>query len=121
MPRKAADAGVEPDEPMTGTLQVIARLPFRIATTMPEVPHQYTVRGKGGTEEDWRALAAVIRSDGVFERWRGRRNRYLYPGDGSYWDQPPYPIINRMRMENDTDRLRREAQPVRDAHGRIVG
>ena len=57
----------------------------------------------------------------MFERWKGRKKRYLYPGDGwKYWNQPPIPLINRMRVEADVDRLRREGQPVRDKDGRII-
>ena len=37
-----------------------------------------------------------------------------------YWNQPPIPLINRMRVEADAAHLRREGQPVRDKDGRII-
>ena len=79
------------------------------------------MRGRGGSEDDWRALLQAIKSDGVFEKWRGRRNRYLYPADGwKYWSAPPHPIINRQRIEHDYDRLHEEGQPIRDKDGKII-
>jgi hypothetical protein len=103
----------------------IARLSFRVAKTMPQIPHQYTVRGEGA-EADYVALHQAIRSDGVVEYWHARRvlrgvplerssrgvaKRYLYPGDGfRYWYESALPrskIINRNRVE-DAERLRAE-------------
>jgi hypothetical protein len=41
-----------------------------------------------------------------------------------YWamttHKPSSYVLNRMKIEADAERLRREGQPVRDAHGRIV-
>ncbi|HEV8029563.1 MAG TPA: hypothetical protein VGP42_00950 [Stellaceae bacterium] len=34
--------------------------------------------------------------------------------------KPSSYVLNRMKIEADAERLRREGQPVRDAHGRIV-
>ena len=91
-------------------IAVIEWLQWHTAKTMPELPHQYCRRTKAN-EADWRALQAAIKASPVTERWRGRRKRYLYPGDGwKYWDQPPHPLINRMRIVDDLDRLRREGQ-----------
>lgn len=95
---------------MSDILAVIGRLRWRRATTMA-LPHEYCVRGRDGSPEDWFALQAAIKASPVTERWRGRRNRYLYPGDGwKYWDQPPHPLINRMRVEDDLERLRAEGR-----------
>ena len=70
------------------------------------MPHQYSVRGKGGTEEDYRTLWDVIHTTGVRGSYNGRPGRYLYPGDGrKYWHMGYYPIINRMRIEDDLDRI----------------
>ena len=60
-------------------------------------------------------LFHLIQADGVIERWRGPRKRYLYPGDGwKYWAtttvEPQSRVINRMRIEDDTARPRREWQ-----------
>ena len=108
---------------MTDALAIIARLPFRFAETMPQTPHEYTVR-QPETEADYVALFDAIRQHGVDERYGGSERKYLYPGDGwKYWamttDLPSSRILNRMRIEDDADRLRREGQPIRDAEGRI--
>ena len=55
---------------------------------MPEIPHEYTVHTVRSEENEaaYIALFNAIAVDGTFERWRGRRKRYLYPGDGwKYW------------------------------------
>ena len=91
--------------------QVIGRLCWHVAKTMPYLPHQWTFRGQDGSEEDFALLSEAIERDGVFERWKGRKKRYLHPGDGwKYWNQPPIPLINRMRVEDDLERLRAEGQ-----------
>jgi len=95
-------------------LQVIGQLSFRVAKTMIEIPHEYTVRDEAN-EAAYVALFNAIAADGVFERWRGRRKRYLYPGDGwKYWAMTSSVwqsrILNRMRIEDDLDRLRAEGQ-----------
>ena len=53
----------------------------------------------------------------MIERWQGPARRYLYPGDGyKYWamtdDEPQSRVINRMRVEDDIERLRREGQII---------
>jgi hypothetical protein len=66
-------------------LENIGRLQWQLAKTMPEIPHEYTVRSPE-TEADYVALFTAIQSDGVFERYKRRKKRYLYPGDGrKYW------------------------------------
>ncbi len=114
------------DAPVRGViLDVIARLSFRVARTMPQIPHQYTVRQEAADEADYIALHKAISLEGVVERWHGRRvrgsnpidrgpgrpMRYLYPGDGyRYWymsDLSRSKIINRNRVE-DAQRLREE-------------
>jgi hypothetical protein len=101
-------------------LQVIGQLSFRVAKTMPEIPHEYTVRDEAN-EEAYVALFQAIAADGVFERWRGRKKRYLYPGDGwKYWAMTSAVwhsrILNRMRIADDIDRLRAEGQLEAVAH-----
>lgn len=91
-----------PPELVPEILAVIGRLKFVFARTMPENPHEYTIRAK-----DDEAAAAVfgrlytwIGELGRVERWGKNRYRYLYPGDGwRYWILGPrysY-IINRAR------------------------
>jgi len=100
---------------------VIESLSFRFARTMPEIPHEYVVRGPEN-EAAYVALFNAIMEHGVYERWAGRHKRYLYPGDGwKYWamtvELQESRIINRMRIEDDLERLRREGQssPETDA------
>jgi hypothetical protein len=99
---------------MNETLAAIANLSFRAAKTMPHIPHEYTVRSPE-TEPAYVALFAAIQERGVFERYEGRKKKYLYPGDGrKYWAMTTAlsqsRIINRMKIEDDLPRLRREGQ-----------
>jgi len=81
------------------------------------MPHEYTVRDKadGARETAYVLLFCLIQAEGVIERYKGRPKRYLYPGDGyKYWAMttfaPHSRVINRMRVEDDIERLRREGQ-----------
>jgi len=94
--------------------QIIDALSFRVAKTVPEIPHEYTVRSLEN-EAAYMALFEAIQEHGVFERWKRRKERYLYPGDGwKYWAMTSAVwhsrIINRMRIEDDLPRLRAEDQ-----------
>jgi hypothetical protein len=90
-----------PPEPLSAARaaelrEVIGRLKFVFAKTLAHMPHEYTVRGKGGTEADFAELLDTIKTHGVPGSFGGRRYRYLRPGDGwRYWQIPPYPLINR--------------------------
>jgi hypothetical protein len=93
---------------------VIGRLPFRLAKTMPHIPHEYTVRSPE-IEADYFALFNAIQTQGTFGRYKGRKKRYLYPGDGfKYWSMTTSQwhshVLNRMRIEDDLPRLRAEGQ-----------
>ena len=109
---------------MPDILEVIARLDFVFARTMPEWPHEYTTRRKARDDADYIALYEAI-MQGQIEWWRadlGKRlkpARYLYPGDGwRYWSMSAFrsdregrhPLavsrhINRHHLE-ETARLR---------------
>jgi len=93
---------------------VIEKLSFRFARTMPEIPHEYVVRSPDN-ETAYVALFSAIMEYGVCERWAGQYKRYFYPGDGwKYWamtnDLQASRVINRMKIEDDLERLRREGQ-----------
>ena len=95
-------------------LATINRLPFRIAKTMPHIPHEYTVRTPE-TGQAYVALFNAIMADGVYEYYKGRRKKYLYPGDfRKYWAMTTNihasRVINRMKIEDDLLRSRREGQ-----------
>jgi hypothetical protein len=53
----------------------IAALSFRVAKTMPEIPHEYVVRTPEN-ESAYVALFNLIVEQGVYEKWRGRRYQY---------------------------------------------
>jgi hypothetical protein len=80
------------------------QLSFRFAKTMPEFPHEYTVRSPE-TEDAYVTLWNTIHDQGTKERWNGRTYRYWYRGDGfRYWFMGPLGqsrIINRARAEHD--------------------
>lgn len=112
--------------PNEKALSIISRLHFRFAKTMPQTPHEYTVRKPEdmAAEADYIALFNTILADGIDERYGGRK-KYLYPGDGwKYWAMtthlPSSRVLNRQRIEHDVERLRREGQPIRDADGLLV-
>jgi hypothetical protein len=98
-------------------LAVIARLSWRVAKPQPWGLHDYTVRVRDDpqAETDFVALFNAIQQHGNFERWRGRRKRYLHPGDDwKYWSMTAFEpwtwIINRMRVADDLPRLIAEGQ-----------
>jgi len=98
----------------TSIRAAIESLSFRFARTMPEIPHEYVIRSPDN-EAVYVALFRAIMEQGVFERWDGRYKRYLYPGDGwKYWamttELPASRVINRMKIEDDLERLRREGE-----------
>lgn len=109
---------------------LIDRLPFRAARAknqwgQPQVPHEYTVRCKGGSKEDYFALFEAIQAHGVDERYSRSRRKYLYLGDGwKYWamttEMQESRVLNRMRVEDDYDRLRKTRQAVRDKDGKPI-
>lgn len=97
-------------------LAAIRRLDFVFAKTMPDLPHEYTMRRKARDLADYVLLFEAIHEHGVRERWRGRADPYLYPGDGwRYWPARRHTElvegrrlpthINRNRVE-DAERLR---------------
>jgi hypothetical protein len=91
-------------------IAVIARLHFQFAKTMPETPHEYTVK-TADNEVDYIALFEAVREHGVRERYvsaKGRAywTRYLYPRDGwRYWamttEVRQSHISNRARVAGD--------------------
>src|SRR5262249_50589901 len=70
------------------------------------------------------ALFNAIQATGVFEVFgsKRQRKRYLYSGDGQkYWamttDISDCTVLNRMKIEDDLERLRLEGQKVAVAYG----
>jgi hypothetical protein len=91
-------------------LSVITQLDFRSARPQPWGAHEYTVRVRDDPQKEaaYVALWNAIETDGVFERWAGRRKRYLHPGDGfKYWHMGPLyqsRVLNRMLVADDLAR-----------------
>ena len=107
----------EEPQPRACALALIEQLAFRAATTMAHVPHEYTTRDRtdDAREAAYVGLFDLIQAKGVIERHQGHERRYLYPGDSrKYWAmtdvEPESRVINRMRVEDDTERLRQEGQ-----------
>src|SRR4051794_30288327 len=103
-----------PPEPMTDEKaqelrELIGRLSFRFAKTMPDQPHEYTARSPE-TEADyvelWRAIDRHGVREWVPERPGAKRykTKYLRPGDGwRYWAMGGVHqsrILNRARIED---------------------
>jgi hypothetical protein len=89
--------------PAPPAIYPIAALSFRVAKTMPEIPHEYTVRSPEN-EAAYVALFNLILEHGVYEKWRGRKYQYWYPGDGwKYWrmnnDIQYSRVLNRARAD----------------------
>jgi len=88
-------------------LALIEQLLFRVAKSMPRIPHEYTVRDKDdlARETAYVQLFHLIQSDGEIERWQGRKTRFLDPGDGwKYWAMTTIEAESRMmnRMRSRT-------------------
>jgi hypothetical protein len=93
---------MEPGPP-PAAIHPIAALSFRVAKTMPEAPHEYTVRTPEN-EAAYVALFNLIGEHGVGEKWGGRKYQYWYPGDGwKYWrmtsDIRQSRVLNRARAD----------------------
>ena len=99
---------------VTSIRLVIETLSFRFASTMPHIPHEYTVRS-AENEAAYVALFNAIQEHGQPEWFRGHQKKYLYPADGwKYWamttELGQSRVINRAKIEDDLERLRREGQ-----------
>jgi hypothetical protein len=86
---------------------IIAALSFRVAKTMPEIPHEYVVRTPEN-EAAYVALFNLIVAEGVHGKWGRSRYQYWYPGDGwKYWrmtnDIRQSRVLNRARAGNPTN------------------
>jgi hypothetical protein len=60
-------------------------LAWRFASTMPDAPHSYVVRGKTLGEEDFLRAVRVIRTFGEPGKFYSRVNVYLTVGDKKWW------------------------------------
>lgn len=68
---------------------------WRVASTMPKIPHSYTVR-RGDDDPEFDRFVALIRERGTSRLFGKREYRYLVIGDLEYW--AIHPVINRQRL-----------------------
>ncbi len=62
----------------------VARAPWRFAETMPDIPHEYTVRGQT-PDEEFNAFVLLIRRDGYKRRFGNSTYTYLNIDGHRYW------------------------------------
>jgi integrase len=82
--------------------EFIAHHRWVFAKTMPQHPHEYTLRKHARSDEEFEAVVSFIRAEGYTERHSGRTYTYLNVDDWKYWTMgAPLPvtiIINRARI-----------------------
>ncbi len=90
--------------------EFIANSGWRYAKTMPECPHEYTVRdlSPGGAKTtamgdvEFESFVRLIRAKGTRKRWGPYNHTYLIVGEWEYWTmgEPPAEttIINRQAV-----------------------
>src|SRR3954451_21863910 len=88
-------------------LALVARARWQFATTYAKTaPHEYVVRAKHISPEDFASLAVAIRDHGYHAPWVAVRSRnvtkglYLVIGPHRYWWMRT--IINRAPLEDET-------------------
>jgi hypothetical protein len=94
------------------------KLQWHFAKTMPEIPHEYVVKGRDLSAKDWDELANTIRILGELRMWKdGKRYRYWIPGDGyRYWVIPP--SSTDVKMSHEPMRIDTSFDFRTDASGR---
>ena len=63
----------------------IEAAPWWFAKTMPHIPHEYVVRGRDVTDDQFEAFVQHIREHGYKARWGRHLNTYLNVGEHKYW------------------------------------
>ncbi len=91
-PPRATAAGVALDE----ARMFISEVRWQFAKTMPDWPHEYTVKSwRPDLAERFEALCALIHDRGIVEPWPPPpaatiyRNHYLVIGEHKYWAMGP--------------------------------
>lgn len=91
----------------TQALAFIEGQRWTFAKTMPQHPHEYIVRGKGNTDDEFDALVRFIRKNGEPRGWGGKTYLQWYGPDGHHywtmgWPVAQTTIINRAVSSIDT-------------------
>jgi hypothetical protein len=74
-------------------LAVIGRLQFKFASSMPQIPHEYTLRLETKADDDYVFLFDAIMQSKIIAAWQGTKGtvknqkplRYLHAGGYWYW------------------------------------
>lgn len=80
---------------------------WTFARTMPQWPHEYIVRGKGNTSEEFSAFVRFIRGAAVPRGWGRKTYHHWYGPDGYHywtmgWPVSETTVINRALSAGDT-------------------
>lgn len=79
-------------------------VPWRFAKTMPEIPHEYTLR-KWNVGAEFEAAVTAIRAYGYQRTFQGRQYTYVNANGHRYWTMGApiieTTVINRARLEDD--------------------
>jgi hypothetical protein len=79
----------------------IETAPWRFARTMPNEPHEYTLRGET-PDEEFEAFVLLIQRQGYSGEYKGRTYTYLNVDGWRYWTMgepvDATTIINRARV-----------------------
>jgi hypothetical protein len=62
----------------------VEKAPWRFAKTMPDEPHEYTVRGEA-PDVEFEVFVHLIRGHGYSADYKGRTYTYLNVGEWRYW------------------------------------
>lgn len=98
----------DPDRPSGWTeadfRSFVERHAWIFARTMPQNPHEYTLR-RNARKEVFEAAVRYVREHGRMERFRGRPYRTLYLDEHKYWTMgAPLAdtiLINRKALKDD--------------------
>jgi hypothetical protein len=63
----------------------VAASSWQFAKTMPQIPHEYTLRKKAPDELAFERAVAFIRERGWQKRWRRYHHHYWNAGAWKYW------------------------------------
>ena len=85
-----------------------SRQPWRFASSMPQNPHDYTLRRQAAPEDFERAVR-YVREHGRMEQFWGKPYKVLYSGEYKYWTMgAPMAdtiLINRKRLPEPANGL----------------
>ena len=82
---------------------------WTFAKTMPTVPHEYVVKGKGHDPAEFVRAVEFVRANGYLHRWGSRVNAYVDTTTHFYWTMgapiEETTILNRGKFEDYPNRV----------------